>query len=594
MESGRLNLDSVEANGNTKETVVVATYKALPDDDSVVQSKVENIAMGKPENETDVDDGVREKMLKEESKISPTKDTTEVKFVSENVKFANDPFWIRLRWVLFIAFWLLWVAMLAGAIAIVAMAPKCTAPKPKEWWEKSAIVRLDPIETYNHGVKGIEDLLDTLKKQNIDAVSLASMIKESPTGGAVDFKNIRPEFGTISDLETLIKAAKDKEQYIILEIDPSHTSTEHPWFKRSMEKEEPFSSYYVWADPKVTSDGRRNPPNNWLSVYGGSAWEWNEQRGQYYLHQFNVTQPELNYNNPAVITKFSDILSHWLKLGISGFRLANTQYLTEDPNLHDEFRSTIPTEADNYDSLIHAYTRDRPENAAVLTKWQERVRNETDNKGLFALQDDIGTDILQVYNEKKRLIDLPQSSQFLTTADSSINATTLQRGFSHWLNFTSWPAWDINGKKLSLRERMPADVADSLTLMTLLLRGTPVLTINDTLSAKDAFATLSKARQSLTFLHGETMLRTINGTVFVYTRNWLKSGNPGYLVAYQSAEEPIVADFSTIPQMSEEVNVVAYSPNYAQDGDTMKTKLPSNKVPISGKSTIILTFVPKS
>ncbi|XP_043512053.1 neutral and basic amino acid transport protein rBAT-like isoform X1 [Frieseomelitta varia] len=616
MESGRLNLDSVEANGNTKETVVVATYKALPDDDGAVQSKVENIAMGKPENETDVDGGVREKMLKEESKISPTKDTTEVKFISENgdtkidietvkqalsgmgkeelMKFVNDPFWIRLRWFLFIAFWLLWVAMLGGAIAIVAMAPKCTAPKPKEWWEKSVIVRLDPVETYNHDMKSVEDLLDTLKEQNIDAISLASMIKESPTGGAVDFKNIRPEFGTISDLEALIKAAKGKEQYIILEIDPSHTSTEHPWFKRSIEREEAFSSYYVWADPKVTSDGRRNPPNNWLSVYGGSAWEWNEQRGQYYLHQFNITQPELNYNNSAVITEFSDILSHWLKLGISGFRLANTQYLTEDPNLHDEFRSTIPTEADNYDSLIHAYTRDRPENAAVLTKWQERVRNETDNKGLFALQDDIGTDILQVYNEKKRLIDLPQNSQFLTTADSSINATTLQRGFSHWLNFTSWPAWDINGKKLSLRERMPADIADSLTLMTLLLRGTPVLLINDTLSAKDAFATLSKARQSLTFLHGETMLRTINGSVFVYTRNWLKSGNPGYLVAYQSAEEPIVADFSTIPQMSEEVNVVAYSPNYAQDGDTIKTKLPSNKVPISGKSTIVLTFVPKN
>lgn len=75
-------------------------------------------------------------------------------------------------------------------------------------------------------------------------------------------------------------------------------------------------------------------------------------------------------------------MSHWLKLGISGFRLANTQYLTEDPNLHDEYRSTIPTEADNYDSLIHANTRNRPENVAALRKWQERVRNETDNKGL--------------------------------------------------------------------------------------------------------------------------------------------------------------------------------------------------------------------
>ncbi|XP_046144819.1 neutral and basic amino acid transport protein rBAT-like isoform X2 [Osmia bicornis bicornis] len=614
MESGRLNLDNVEANGNSKETAVVATYKALPDDDCNRQDKEENVAMGKPNNETDIDDEVHEKILKDENKVSPTKDATEVKFISENgdakidietvkqalsgmgkeelMKFANDPFWIRLRWFLFIAFWLLWAAMLGGAVAIVIMAPKCSAPKPKEWWERSPIVQLDPVETSSHDLKGVESLLDSLKEQNIEAISLASIVKESPTGGVEDFKDIKPELGTISDLETLVKSAKERDQRIILELDPTHTSTEHPWFKRSVEKEDPFTSYYIWADGKTASDGRRNPPNNWLSIFGGSAWEWNEQREQYYLHQFNKTQPELNYNNPAVVGEFSDILSHWLKLGISGFRLANTQYLTEDPDLRDEFRSTVPMEADNYDSLVHAYTRDRPENGVVLSKWQERVYNETGSTGLFTLQDDIGTDILQVYNEKKRLIDIPQNSQFLANADSNTNATTLHKGISHWLNFTSWPAWNINSKKQSLRQRMPADIADSLTLMTLLLPGTPILKLNDTLSAKDAFATLTKARQSSTFLHGETMLRIVNGSVFVYTR--LKSGNPGYLVAYQTAEEPTVMDLSNIPQISDEISVVAHSPNYVQDGDTIRTKLYSNRVPISAKSTVVLTFVPKS
>ncbi|XP_034177288.1 CD98 heavy chain [Osmia lignaria lignaria] len=614
MESGRLNLDNVEANGNSKETAVVATYKALPDDDSNRQDKEENVTMGKPNNETDIDDEVHEKILKDENKVSPTRDATEVKFISENgdakidietvkqalsgmgkeelMKFANDPFWIRLRWFLFIAFWLLWAAMLGGAVAIVIMAPKCSAPKPKEWWERSPIVQLDPVETSRHDWKDVESLLDYLKEQNIEAISLASIVKESPTGGVEDFKDIKPELGTISNLETLVKSAKERDQRIILELDPTHTSTEHPWFKRSVEKEDPFTSYYVWADGKTASDGRRNPPNNWLSIFGGSAWEWNEQREQYYLHQFNKTQPELNYNNPAVVGEFSDILSHWLKLGISGFRLANTQYLTEDPDLRDEFRSTVPMEADNYDSLVHAYTRDRPENGVVLSKWQERVYNETESTGLFTLQDDIGTDILQVYNEKKRLIDIPQNSQFLANADSNTNATTLHKGISHWLNFTSWPAWNINSKKQSLRQRMPADIADSLTLMTLLLPGTPILKLNDTLSAKDAFATLTKARQSSTFLHGETMLRIVNGSVFVYTR--LKSGNPGYLVAYQTAEEPTVMDLSNIPQISEEISVVAHSPNYVQDGDTIRTKLYSNRVPISAKSTVVLTFVPKS
>ncbi|XP_054012096.1 neutral and basic amino acid transport protein rBAT [Hylaeus anthracinus] len=614
MESGRLDLESVEANGIAKETAVVATYKTLPDDDVNRQPSTENNVMGKPNNENEVDDGVHEKMLKEESKVSPTKEATDmIKFISENgdakidietvkqalsgmgkeelMKFANDPFWVKLRWFLFITFWLIWLAMLAGAIAIVAMAPKCSAPKPKEWWETSPIVQLDPAETGSHNLREMGSLLDTLKEQNVDAISLASVIKESATGGVEDFTDIKPQLGTISDLEAVIEAAKYKKQYIILELDPVHTSTEHSWFKQSIERKDPFTSYYVWADGK-TADGRRSPPNNWLSLYGGSAWEWNEQRGQYYLHHFNKTQPKLNYNNPAVIAEFADVLKHWLKIGVSGFRLANTQYLTEDPQLHDEFRSTIPTEADNYDSLVHAYTRGRPENAAVLSTWQETVYNETTNTGLFTLQDDIGTDILQVYNEKKKLIDIPQSSQFLITANSSINATTLHKGFSQWLNFTSWPAWDLNGKKSSLRQRMPGDIADSLTLMTLLLPGTPVLKLNDTLSAKEAFATLAKSRHSSTFLYGETSFKTVNGSVFVYTR--LKSGNPGYLVAYQTAEEPTVVDLSMIPQISEEVSVVAHSPNYVQDGDTIRTKLPSNKVPISAKSTVVLTFVPKN
>lgn len=142
-----------------------------------------------------------------------------------------------------------------------------------------------------------------------------------------------------------------------------------------------------------------------MSVHGESAWEWNEQRGQYYLHQFNKSQPDLNYNNPTVVTEFGvgfssyfqsidlsclylmlyllfkDILTHWLKLGISGFRLTNTQYLTEDPELHDESRGILPVESNNYQSLVHVHTRDRSENAAVLSKWQEIVRNETDGKG---------------------------------------------------------------------------------------------------------------------------------------------------------------------------------------------------------------------
>ncbi|KAF7412271.1 maltase A2 isoform X1 [Vespula maculifrons] len=619
MESGRQDLDNDEMKESSRPSSVVPTYKSESDGSTPVSfdqqlKSHELLNMGKQNGgESDLDDGTKERMLTDESKISPTKDATEVKFISENgdakidietakqtlsgmgkeelMKFANDPFWVRLRWFLFISFWVLWIAMLAGAIAIIVMAPKCVAPKPKKWWEESPIVRLQFSDSPTKDLKGFKSLLDELKEQHIKAICLPSIMKGSLEGHTDNFMELDPQVGDMGDLEDLVKAAKERDQYLILELDPNHSSMKHSWFEQSVNTKDPYTDYYIWADGKTTSDGRRQPPNNWLSVNGGSAWEWNEQRSQYYLHQFNKTQPDLNFYNPTVVQEFGNILKHWLKLGISGFRLANTQYLTEDSTLRDESLSTIPTEIDNYQSLVHVYTRDRSENAIVLTKWQEIVYNETKGQGLFALQDDIGADILEVYNEKKALISLPQSSQFLTTANASINATTLYKGIKQWITISSWPGWDINGEQYSLRQRMAGDIADSITLMSMLLPGTPILRLNDTLSAKNAFAILAKARTSATFLYGETDPRVVNGSVFVYTR--LKSGNPGYLVAYQSEEYPTIIDLSSIPGISEEVTILAYSPNYAQDGDALKTKLPSNMIPILPKSTLILTFVPK-
>lgn len=613
MESGR---NDGEVNGDVKETPssVVNASKSEGSRDERQQQHIDN--MGK-QNGEDLDEGAQERMLQGDdgnAKITE-KDNIEVKFVSENgdvkiniepkkdalagmskeelMKFANDPFWIRLRWALFIFFWLLWTGMLAGSIAIIVMAPKCSAPEPKKFWEESPIIQLDISDSPTNDLKGLESVLNDLKDIHIKAISLSSVVKEDADETTEDFKALKSKLGNISDLESLIKTATENDQQIFLELDPNHSSIEHPWFKRSVEKQDPYTSYYVWADGITNSNGgkeRRSPPNNWLSVNGESAWEWNEQRGQYYLHQFNKSQPDLNYNNPAVVKEFGDILIHWLKLGISGFRLANISFLTEDPQFRDESRSLLPVETNNYQSLVHVYTRDRPENAAILTKWQEIVRNETDGKGLFALQDDISADILQVYNEKKAIIDLPQSSHFLTTANVSINATVLHKSISQWLNITPWPAWNLNGKQHSLRHRMSKNVADSFTLMTMLLPGTPILRLIDVMSVKHTFAIASNARKGLTFLHGSTTFRVINETVFVYAR--VRSGNPGYLVAYHTGDEPTVIDLSEIPRISEEITIIAYSLNYIRDAE-VRTKLYSNKVPISPKSTLILTFVPK-
>lgn len=638
-KSGSLDVERNDATSNgiavkepstpeeTDTALVQPTYKQLPDDDinwqvrnnSTGDEKSESpVVMGKQNGtDTDLDDGAQECMLKDEVKLSiaPNKDPSEVKFIPENgdakidietvkqslsgmskaelMKYANDPFWIKLRWFLFIAFWVIWAAMLAGAIAIIVMAPKCSLPEPKKWWEESPIVRLEPSDSFTNNLKGLESFLDILQEQHVKAISLYSILKESAPGHTTDFKDLNEKIGLMSDFQKFVKTAKDKNQNIILELDPNHSSDQHPWFLRSINKEEPYTSFYVWADGKVNTGSRTLiPPNNWVSLNGGSAWKFNNEREQFYLHQFNESQPDLNYTNPDVINAFSDILKHWMKLGVKGFRLANTRYLIEDPSLaNDSLSTSYPAIAGSYESLIHVHTRDHAQNAIVLRQWRDIVMNYTNGEGLFALSDEVGYD-LQTYNNQKTLIDLPQIVNFLANIDPTVSATALNNSISKVLSVAPWPGIDLNGNEVSLRKRMHAEIADSLTLMTMLLPATPILKINDTLSAKEVFATLSEARKNLPFLYGETKTDTLNnGTVFVYTR--LKSGNPGYLVAYNSAPYNNTINITALPYVSKEVNVVAHSPNYVEKLTDAK-KLMSNDIPMSPKSTLVVTFVPKS
>ncbi|XP_014217257.1 neutral and basic amino acid transport protein rBAT isoform X2 [Copidosoma floridanum] len=608
---------------------VQAIYRPLPDEDvNWKASKKSNsspsnnvpltaIKMGKQNGSTtDVNDGAEERMLKDEVKLSivPSKDASEVQFRSENgdtkvnieavkeclsgmskqelLKYANDPFWIKLRWFLFITFWLLWVAMLAGAIAIVVMAPKCNSPAPKKWWEESPIVRLNPSDTPARSLDGLETFLNILEEQHIQAISLGSILKETSRGHVEDFKDLNQQVGLIDNFKKFIKAAAEKNINVIMEIDPNHSSDKHPWFQKSIKREEPFTSYYVWANgTKNRESSELLPPNNWVSEKGGSAWEFNEERQQFYLHQFNVSQPEFNYNNPVVVNEFSEIFKYWLDLGVKGFVLSNTRYMVEDSKLrNDSLSSNYPAEAGSYQSLLHINTRDNAQNAVVLRQWRNVVANYTSGQGLFTLNEGIRHDILPLYNKEKVLIDLPQSLHFLSEIDPTNTAHQLNKSISDLLAFAHWPGIDLNGKGPSLRKRINANLADNLILMTMLLPATPFLNINDTISAKKPFAILAEARKNVAFHYGKTQTHVLNNaTVFVYTR--VKSGNPGYLVAFNTASQNTTIDVTGIPHVSEEVNILTHSQNYNEKLDSKK--LPAHRIPLSSKSTLVVTFAPK-
>ncbi|XP_058789888.1 neutral and basic amino acid transport protein rBAT [Phymastichus coffea] len=628
-KSGRLEADS---NGSvaTKEQAVDSdalaqqTYKQLPDEDvnwqarnSTSDENSKATSMGKP-NGTDVelDDGAQERMLKDDVKTSvlPSKDTSEVKFISENgdakidieivkqslsgmgkaelMKYANDPFWIKLRWFLFIAFWLLWAAMLAGAIAIIVMAPKCTPPTPKKWYEENPIIKLDPSDANPSNLEGLKAILVSFQK-NIKAVSLHSVLKESAPGHIVDFRDLK--IGSIEEFQKFVQLAKSNEQNIILDIDPNHSSDQHEWFKKSIEREEPYISYYIWSDGKKSPNSDiLLPPNNWMSINGGSAWTFNEKRQQFYLHQFNSSQPDFNFHNSTVINEFSEIFKHWINLGVKGFRIANARHLVEDKNLTDDSTGLeYPAESASHHSLLHVHTIDHSDNAHVLRIWREVVKNHTNGEGLFTMSDEVQQIWLQT-NNRPTAIDIPQTADFFYNIDPTVSAVALNKSITEILAIKEapWPGLDLSGKAVPLKKRIAAGVAESLILMTMLLPVTPIIKYHDIRSNNTAFTTLLETRKNSAFLFGDTKTDVLNnGTVFVYTR--LKSGNPGYLVAYNSAQQNTTVDISTVPYMSNEVNIVAYS--HPSDDVLYSTKkLMSKNVPMSPKSTLVVTFVPNS
>lgn len=193
----------------------------------------------------------------------------------ELLKYANDPFWIRMRLLLFIMFWAVWVAMFIGAIAIIVLAPKCEAPKKPEWYEQGPLYELD-IENFvnkesKNMMQSMKEKLNYLFDLKIKGVILSPIFsaETSKEENVIDFTSIDEKLGSLEDFKDFVKEANQKEVNVILSFVPNHSSNKHVWFKNSVAKLAPYDDYYVWAPASgVSADGKKLPPNNWLSLKG--------------------------------------------------------------------------------------------------------------------------------------------------------------------------------------------------------------------------------------------------------------------------------------------------------------------------------------
>jgi alpha-glucosidase len=235
-----------------------------------------------------------------------------------------------------------------GQTAAVKPAPSTTTQlAERDWWKNAVIYEIYPRsfqDTNGDGIgdlNGITERLDYLKDLGVDAIWLTPVYPSPQVDFGYDisdYKNIDPQYGTLAEFDRLVAEADKRHIRVLMDMVMNHTSDEHEWFIQSRSsKDNPYRDWYVWHDGKVDPvTGKVAPPNNWQSLFGHSAWQWDETTKQFYYHKFYIQQPDLNWYNPKVHRAFEDVVSFWLKRGVGGFRFDAITTLFEDPSLADE------------------------------------------------------------------------------------------------------------------------------------------------------------------------------------------------------------------------------------------------------------------
>lgn len=231
---------------------------------------------------------------------------------------------------------------------------KTLIPQDKDWWRKSVVYQVYPKsfnDTTGKGtgdIRGLTQKLDYLKKLGVDIVWLQPVyVSPQRDNGydVADYCQINPDYGTMQDFEELSEGIRARGMYLMIDIVVNHSSTEHAWFQEArLSKDSEYRDYYIWRDP--APDG--GPPNNWVSKFGGPAWQYDEATGQYFLTLFDKTQADLNWENPKVRQEVVNLLEFWAEKGVSGFRLDVINLISKDQQFSNDDGSTVPGDGRKY------------------------------------------------------------------------------------------------------------------------------------------------------------------------------------------------------------------------------------------------------
>ena len=356
------------------------------------------------------------------------------------------------------------------------------------WWRGAVIYQIYPrsfLDTNGDGVgdlPGIVERLDYVASLGVDAIWISPFFK-SPMADfgydIADYRDVDPLFGTLADFDRLLAKAHGLGLKVMIDQVLSHTSVDHAWFRESREsRDNAKADWYVWADAR--DDG--SPPNNWLSLFGGSAWQWEPRRGQYYLHNFLTAQPDLNFHNPQVREAILDSVRFWLDKGVDGVRLDAINFCFHDHQLRDnppkpkDQRVGRGFSPDNpYAFQYHYYNNTQPENLAFLGELRALMDGYTDVAALGEISSEDSLATMAEYTRPHRL-HMGYSFELLTDDFSaSYIRETVQRLEAQMIE--GWPCWAISNHDVQRvlsrwgKGKPAAPLANLLTALLSSLRG---------------------------------------------------------------------------------------------------------------------------
>ncbi|XP_050080381.1 maltase A1-like [Anopheles maculipalpis] len=408
------------------------------------------------------------------------------------------------------------VVLLFGLVPSTVRSVHIAPNSDSEWWKSGIFYQIYPRSFMDSDADGIGDLrgitqrLEYLSQNKITGFWLSPIFKSPMVDFGYDisdYYSIQPEYGSLADFDKMVREANALGMEVILDFVPNHTSDEHEWFKKSELRVPGFEDFYIWHPGRPNpNDSTARPivPCNWISFFRGSAWQWSDVRKEYYLHQFSVKQPDLNYRNPAVVEAMKEVMRYWLGRGVAGYRIDAVPTLFEvapdgNGNYPDEPLSGNTDDPEDPGYLVHIYTQDQNETLDMVYQWRavmdEFVQQYGVRERIIMAETYSPIDTVMKYygNETVHGAQIPFNFHFITDLNQNSSAKDFQRTINYWIDHmpaleTIVPNWVLgNHDQHRVASRFGEDMIDAMNMIMLMLPGVSVTYNGEEIGMEDVW-----------------------------------------------------------------------------------------------------------